>query len=384
MATYDLTSSIPSASSIHTGDILNCPYSGTSKTIQLPAGEYKLECWGAQGGNGQNNTSYPGGKGGYSTGILTLMEITTLYLYAGGRGLGSTNNASITAGGFNGGGDSGYYRGSSGGGGTDIRIGQDSLYARVIVAGGGGGTVAANTKYTFTGGAGGGANGGTGAASSTSYQSTGGTQTSGGTGSTYTYAGNSGAFGIGGNYATTANSNNVGSGAGGGWYGGGAGGSNRSNTAAAGSGGSGYVYTSATASNYPSGCLLNNSYYLGSASTVDGATSFTDYDDATVTGHSDSGAIRITVNAAYTIVPIPTLGNKTYNGSSQSPTETNYNSTYMTKSGNTSATLPGTYTITYTLNETDYLWSDMTFGPKDITWQITSTWKEAQAWVYDT
>lgn len=48
MATYDLTSSIPSSSSLKTGDILNCPYSGTYKSITLPKGTYKLECWGAQ------------------------------------------------------------------------------------------------------------------------------------------------------------------------------------------------------------------------------------------------------------------------------------------------------------------------------------------------
>lgn len=42
MATYDLTSSIPSK--IQTGDILNCPYSGSVKQITLPKGIYKLEC----------------------------------------------------------------------------------------------------------------------------------------------------------------------------------------------------------------------------------------------------------------------------------------------------------------------------------------------------
>jgi hypothetical protein len=47
MATYDLTSSIPAASSLAAGDILNCPYSGTYKTVELPAGTYKLEVWGA-------------------------------------------------------------------------------------------------------------------------------------------------------------------------------------------------------------------------------------------------------------------------------------------------------------------------------------------------
>lgn len=41
MATYDLTSTTPTE--IVTGDIINCPYSGTYKSITLPAGEYKLE-----------------------------------------------------------------------------------------------------------------------------------------------------------------------------------------------------------------------------------------------------------------------------------------------------------------------------------------------------
>ena len=62
MATYDLTSSIPSTSSLQSGDILNCPYSGTYKSITLPKGAYKLECWGASGGN----RGTAGANGGYS------------------------------------------------------------------------------------------------------------------------------------------------------------------------------------------------------------------------------------------------------------------------------------------------------------------------------
>ena len=126
----------------------------------MPPGKYKLECWGARGGNARGRTvsdggSYSniqnakGGSGGYSTGVLKLKENTTLYLYVGGYG-GFGNYDSAGAGGFNGGskgdndnsGGSGYsyyYGGGGGGGATDIRIGTDSLYARVIVAGGGGG-----------------------------------------------------------------------------------------------------------------------------------------------------------------------------------------------------------------------------------------------------
>ena len=93
MATYNLTSSIPSSSSLKTGDILNCPYSGSAKSITLPKGTYKLECWGAQGGNAgyysYTHSIANGGKGGYSTGVITLSSSVIVYLYTGGQG-GST------------------------------------------------------------------------------------------------------------------------------------------------------------------------------------------------------------------------------------------------------------------------------------------------------
>lgn len=81
MSTYDLTSSIPSSSVLKTGDILNCPYSGSSKTITLPKGKYRLECWGAQGG--YRSSSNYGGKGGYAKGTLTLTADTVIILVAG-------------------------------------------------------------------------------------------------------------------------------------------------------------------------------------------------------------------------------------------------------------------------------------------------------------
>ena len=84
----------------------------------------------------RSNSSY-GGKGGYSTGTLTLTQKTTIYIYVGGSGNSVTSASnSIYPGGFNGGGYRYNYKG--GGGATDIRIGSASLYARVIVAGGGG------------------------------------------------------------------------------------------------------------------------------------------------------------------------------------------------------------------------------------------------------
>ena len=292
MATYDLTESIPAASAIETGDILNCPYSGDYVTISLPAGTYKLECWGAQGGS--FNTSYIGGKGGYSYGSLTLTAAaTTLYLYAGGKGTNGTTSGTF-AGGFNGGGQaytsSATYDMSAGGGGSDIRVGDNVLINRIIVAGGGGGAGSYSSSYRYSGGAGGGTSGIAGGSYSASYPSGGvGTATSAGVsyyGSSYadstTYF-TPAAFGTGG----AAKSSGYCAGGGGGWYGGG--GARR----AAGSGGSGYVYTSSTASQHPN-VSFGSSYYLTSAATVDGTTSFVDYSGSTVTGHEGNGAVRIT------------------------------------------------------------------------------------------
>ena len=282
---YDLTSTIPSK--IKTGDILNCPYSGSAKSITLPKGQYKLECWGAQGGT---YSSYKGGPGGYSVGKIILTKKETLFFYVGGAGTTST------AAGFNGGG-TGINKGRGGGGASDIRIGQDSLYARVIVAGGGGGAgvTGANTNPA---GCGGGLYGGDGYYNYTTGQYITGKTRSGGSASQteggkswQTQSSGTGTFGKGGN----ASGYSCGGG-GGGWYGGGGAYDNDSDSDGHwGGGGSGYVYTSSTASNYPSGCLLNSSYYLTDAQTIAGNTAFTSPTGTNETGHTGNGYIRITV-----------------------------------------------------------------------------------------
>ena len=57
--------------------------------------------------------------------------------------MGKSIGSGLAKGGFNGGGDaygsSTSEPGNGGGGASDVRIGSNSLYARVIVAGGGGG-----------------------------------------------------------------------------------------------------------------------------------------------------------------------------------------------------------------------------------------------------
>lgn len=267
-------------SNIKTGDILNFDYTGTVQTVTLPKGTYKLECWGAQGGYSSSNSGIEvgmGGKGGYSAGTITLNQKTLIYIYTGG--VGSISGNGKADGGFPNGGSSwasSTSEGAGGGGGSsDIRIGTDSLYARVIVAGGGGG----GGEDNETGGYGGGETGGT------SGSGTPGSQTA-----------PSGYFGIGGHTSYD------GGGGGGGWYGAypadgqttPATGSSGSDTSGS-PGGSGYVYTSATASNYPSGCLLNFSYYLSAAKTIAGNTSFTSPTGSSETGHSGNGYCRITV-----------------------------------------------------------------------------------------
>lgn len=130
-------------------DVRNFSYTGSYQEVELPAGQYKLQCWGAQGGSNAAASSYgitakAGGKGGYSEGIITLSTKTTVRIYVGGQG-------SSSAGGFNGGGSTtgsasyssgnkqGVSRMGGGGGATDIRLSDGALLSRMIVAGGGSG-----------------------------------------------------------------------------------------------------------------------------------------------------------------------------------------------------------------------------------------------------
>lgn len=331
-------------SNIKTGDILNFDYTGTVQTVTLPKGTYKLECWGAQGGYSSSNSGIEvgmGGKGGYSAGTITLNQKTLIYIYTGG--VGSISGNGKADGGFPNGGSSwasSTSEGAGGGGGSsDIRIGTDSLYARVIVAGGGGG----GGEDNETGGYGGGETGGT------SGSGTPGSQTA-----------PSGYFGIGGHTSYD------GGGGGGGWYGAyPAGGQTTPATGSSGSdtsgspGGSGYVYTSATASNYPSGCLLNSSYYLSAAKTIAGNTSFTSPTGSSETGHSGNGYCRITVIECKNTALYTRINNsmkkatafyfKLNNNKMYGVGSANYNGSVMnfdyTGSVQSKTLKPGTYTI---------------------------------------
>lgn len=66
----------------------------------------------------------------------------------------------------------------------------------------------------------------------------------------------------------------------------------------------------------------------------------------------------------------PTLtGSFTFDNSAKSPTISGFNSAAMTQTGTASATVAGTYTITWTLNK-GYAWSDGTTAPYSLTWTI--------------
>lgn len=163
------------------GEVFNFAYTGSVQQITLPKGKYKLQCWGAQGGNVTGTYAVNGSKGGYSEGVITLTKTTTLYVFVGGQGTSYTSSASQTStsvvnGGWNGGGagvrtsryNSGNTNGRSfprgGGGATDISTvtsdmsyssgrtnrSSASLLARCIVAGGGAGASARYSIVTTT------------------------------------------------------------------------------------------------------------------------------------------------------------------------------------------------------------------------------------------
>lgn len=278
------------------GDVLSFGYTGAAQTVELPSGRYLLEVWGAQGGS---YSTYYGGRGGYSKGTLSIPKVsketlTPLFVYVGQQPASVTGSRETAPGGFNGGGNgqtryySGTYTyGQGGGGATDIRIGTDSLYARVIVAGGGGGSAsvdATTTKY------GGGASGG-------SPQS--------GYGASQTAPGTNGSFGQGGAATTGGTNYKYGSGGGGGgWYGGGACSSYSDSTNYRGynGGGSGFVWAGLNA---PDGYLLGTEYHLTDGETIAGNLAFPGPDGTEETGHGGNGYAKITVLEIYKFAPDP-------------------------------------------------------------------------------
>lgn len=197
-------------------------YTNGVQSIVIPAGVTSIAVT-AYGAGGFPGTTVPvgptGGYGGEAQGIITTAQAgQTMYVVVGGVGTGS-----LTVAGFNGGGlgesEAGGV-GGPGGGASDVRLGNDLLSDRMIVAGGGGGLGTSGSGGNgggLVGSSGGGAEGGAGAGLST-----------GGVGGG---AAQSGGLGNGGGASTV----DGGGGGGGGYYGGGGG-------AAGGGGGGGSSY----------------------------------------------------------------------------------------------------------------------------------------------
>ncbi len=222
-------------------------YTGSEQEFVIPcSGEYKLETWGAQGGNAGE---YTGGYGGFSNGNIDLNENEVLYINVGGAGEAGAA-LSYRAGGYNGGGSTeaslhGNVMNSGGGGATHIALISGLLSTlknntnQILIVAGGGGGAHYHPEGISHGGVGGGYVGGSARnvsqATNKCSVPTGGTQASGGTVGV-NYTSNPGTFGKGGDHGSSG----FGAGGGGGWYGGGSGGC-VSSCGYSGGGGSGYI-----------------------------------------------------------------------------------------------------------------------------------------------
>ncbi|MBI3509472.1 MAG: T9SS type A sorting domain-containing protein [Bacteroidetes bacterium] len=213
-------------SSTHAQTTFN--YTGGVQTYTVPVGvtSIGIDVNGAQGGAAYYTSPVgTGGLGGRTQGVLSVTPGEVLQINVGGVGGNAFSSVGGSAG-YNGGANGGNYTdgqaGGGGGGASDIRRTPYALSDRAAVAGGGGG--AASCSGTgYNGGAGGGLIGGTPAVAcgTPNNSSTGGTQSAGGMGGSYTgwCSAGSGIFGSGASGCSPSG----GGGGGGGYYGGGGG-----------------------------------------------------------------------------------------------------------------------------------------------------------------
>ena len=306
-------------------------YTASEQEFSVPCnGTYKIELWGASGGD-FSATSEDVGLGGYTSGEIDLNKNNKLYVYVGGnKNLVYTSDEDMFT--YNGGGGGQ----TPGGGATDIRLVNgnwdnfDSLKSRIMVAAGGGGgfttweitnktignaggLVGTDAKCTYYG--------------STNYTSYGGTQTSGGAGGLgKTYSGCSmtyanGSFGKGGygvDVRTEGGHGPVSSGGGGGYYGGGHG-THPGNGYTGGAGGSSYISGYSGCNSISQTSTVDNITHTGSANhysdyvfrnatMIDGSgcnwltgsatncgANQVQPDGTSVTGHDGNGYARITL-----------------------------------------------------------------------------------------
>lgn len=186
-------------------------YTGGVQSWTVPCdATYKLEVYGAQGGNSAafaNSYVGRGGAGGYATGNVSLRTGTVLYIVIGGQG-GTSPTSGVSQstglyGGYNGGGTIANYVGEDdylAGGGGCTHIGKTNALTQntaagnlYIVAGGGGGGHLNTTVFyePHVGGTGGGTATGVNGGSSNGYAWSSGSNGAGGAG----YRGSAGGCG---------------------------------------------------------------------------------------------------------------------------------------------------------------------------------------------
>ena len=240
---------------------------------------YKIECWGAQGGGYGGHENAPGG---YSGGWRNISKDQILYVVCGGKGVDKNHYTDGTS--YNGGGISNStnenVNGAGGGGATHIATATgllrdlvDNQEAIICVAGGagsnGGWTIHDITNYRCGGGL-------VGLGSPPFYYSDSGNQTTqGDTGGKQDGCGPDGiqgGFGYGGNgFGNGSNGSRACGSGGGGWYGGNGSGGGGVDGRTHGGGGSGYI-----------GGLTN-------ATSIDGGKTFPKPGGGTETGHLGHG-----------------------------------------------------------------------------------------------
>ena len=261
---------------LNVNESLDFPCKNDSYRVKFHAGIYKIECWGASGGD---SDIYKGGRGGYVSGTIYFKSNMILYIYPGAQG--RTNQLPS----FNGGGQGDYHNHillPSGGGGSDVRIKANDLNSRIIVAGGGGAAIYYPGAYQGDGGDAGGLNGYPGIPSGSNANNSRppyvGTQTGSGDG---------GSFGKGGS--------EVYAGGGGGYFGGGHSFSVINSISSA-SGGSSYI-------SGHDGCVWinkitsfsDNELYFTDSIMKDGQQSFLSPSGHNEIGHTGDGFVRITL-----------------------------------------------------------------------------------------
>ena len=126
-----------------------------------------------------------------------------------------------------------------------------------------------------------------------------------------------------------------------------------------------FTYTSTTRNGHATNALIATGLTNGTTYYVSLFPMSTDGKANTNTANRKSGvANKITISN----IPAQS-GTLTYNGNSQSPTWSNYNSAQLTLGGTTSGTNATSYNATFTPKD-DYMWSDGSTTAKTVAWSI--------------